>query len=125
MTWHLFLDDERAPTFDLGEVLVARDCDEAIALVNDLGVPELISFDHDLGSDENGRVKPTAMTFLWWLIDQDLDDQLDLSQVKRVIVHSRNPEGAKNIASLWDGYAANELKSDVRAELRPRASNRN
>ena len=120
--WRLFLDDERSPTWDLGEVLIARDCDEAIALVKELGVPEWISFDHDLGKFDTGVTKPVATTFLWWLIEQDLDGNLDLSEIKRIIVHSRNESGARNIAELWNGYALNELKSDVRAELRPRAT---
>jgi len=140
--WRLFLDDERSPTWDLGEVEVAIDSDEAIRIVLERGtVPELISLDHDLGKDTDGKVKPTAMKFLWWLVDQDLDgkvkptamkflwwlvDQdldgvLDLTAIKRVIIHSRNTEGAKNLAGLWDGYAA-DIKSDVRAELRPRQS---
>ena len=120
--WRLFLDDERSPTWDLGEVEVAIDSDEAIRIVLERGtVPELISLDHDLGKDTDGKVKPTAMKFLWWLVDQDLDGVLDLTAIKRVIIHSRNTEGAKNLAGLWDGYAA-DIKSDVRAELRPRQS---
>ena len=120
--WRLFLDDERSPTWDLGEVEVAIDSDEAIRLVLERGaVPELISLDHDLGKDADGKVKPTSMKFLWWLVDMDLDGHLDLLGIKRVIIHSRNTEGAKNLAGLWDGYAA-DIKSDVRAELRPRQS---
>jgi hypothetical protein len=121
MTWRLFLDDERSPTYDLGDVLVAIDSDEAIRLVTELGFPEWISLDHDLGKDLDGAVKPTAMKFLWWLIDMDLDGNLDLREIKRVIIHSRNPEGSKNLAGLWDGYAA-DIGSPVRAELRPRQS---
>lgn len=121
MTWTLFLDDERTPTWDLGqEVLIARDCDEAERLVQELGCPEVISFDHDLGSDADGKVKPTAMKFLWWLIDEDLDGHIDLNAVKRIIVHSRNETGARNIAELWNDFAKHELDSDLRAEIRPR-----
>lgn len=120
--WRLFLDDERNPTWDLGEVECAFDSDEAIRIVLERGtVPEWISLDHDLGKDADGKIKPTAMKFLWWLVDMDLDGHLDLREVKRVIIHSRNTEGAKNLAGLWDGYAA-DIKTDVRAELRPRQS---
>lgn len=113
MTWTLFLDDERAPTCDLGtEVLVARDCDEARKLVIEMGVPSVISFDHDLGKFESG------LTFAWWLVDESLDDRLDLTKVERVIVHSMNPTGARNIAGLWDGYAV-DIGSEVRAEIQP------
>jgi hypothetical protein len=121
-SWRLFLDDERIPTWDLGEVRWAFDSDIAIGIVLEEGtVPELISLDHDLGKDIDGTVKPTAMKFLWWLIDMDLDGHLDLREIKRVIIHSRNPEGSKNLAGLWDGYAA-DIGSPVRAELRPRQS---
>ena len=120
MTWKLFLDDERELTYDLRDALVARDCAEAQQLVQNFGVPELLSLDHDLGS-ENGKTKPTAMEFLWWLIDQDLDGKLDLKSVSRVIIHSRNPQGSENLAGLWNGYAQ-DIGSDVRAELRPRKS---
>jgi hypothetical protein len=120
--WRLFLDDERIPTWDLGEVDWALDSDLASKIVLEHGtVPEWISLDHDLGKDESGAVKPTAMKFLWWLIDMDLDGHLDLREIKRVIIHSRNPEGSKNLAGLWDGYAA-DIGSPVRAELRPRQS---
>jgi hypothetical protein len=120
MNWTLFLDDERMPKYNLGDdVLIARDCEEAKDLIADYGCPTCISFDHDLGSDENGMVRPTALKFLHWLIDEDLDGLIDLKKITRVIVHSLNPTGARNIASLWDGYASSELKSDVRAEISP------
>lgn len=120
--WKLFLDDERELTYDLRTAIVAIDSDEAIRIVLERGtVPELISFDHDLGKDENGVVKPTAMKFLWWLIDMDLDGHFDLNDIKRIIIHSRNEQGAANLAGLWNGYAA-DIKSDVRAELRPRST---
>lgn len=120
--WRLFLDDERTPTWDLGDVEVAIDSDEAIRIVLERGtVPELISLDHDLGKDADGKIKPTAMKFLWWLIEMDLDGHLDLMNLKRVIIHSRNEQGAQNLAGLWNGYAA-DIKSDVQAELRPRQS---
>jgi hypothetical protein len=122
-SWRLFLDDERYPTWDLGQVEIAKDCAEAIALVQELGVPELISFDHDLGKEDTGAIKPTAMFFLRWLIDEDLGGRpdFDLRDVKRVIVHSANYAGASNIIGLWDGYAV-DIKSEVRAERRPRQS---
>lgn len=118
MTWKLFLDDERTPTHDLYDAVVARDCAEAQKLVEQFGVPELMSLDHDLGS-ENGEAKPSAMAFLWWLIEQDLDGKLTLGSVSRVIIHSRNTTGADNLAGLWNGYAQ-DIGSPVRAELRPR-----
>lgn len=120
MTWNLFLDDEREPTHDLFPAVVARDCDEAIALILEFGVPKLISFDHDLGNGDDGVVKPSAMTLMWFLIDSDLDGILNLDEIERIIVHSRNETGAKNLAELWNGYSRSELTSGVLAEIRPR-----
>lgn len=119
--WILFLDDERDPSWDLPNPNIARDCADAIALVKELGVPALISFDHDLGVDHVGQVKPTAMSFLHWLIEQHLDGKLDLTKVKRIIVHSQNYQGAMNIMWLWNGFAE-QIGSEVRAERRPRQS---
>lgn len=118
MTWTLFLDDERAPTWDLYPCEIARDCAEAIELIQDLGLPNIISFDHDLGKDV-----PSAMTLMRHLVDGHLDGLFDCNLIERIVIHSANPVGAKNLAGLWDGFAGAELTTDVRAELRPRTSN--
>lgn len=117
MSYNLFLDDLRTPRDD--SFIVARDVPEAIAVVRQHGVPSVISFDHDLGEDENGRIKQSAPKFLWFLIDQHLDGHLNLNEVQRVVVHSHNPTGARNIADLWNGFAASELDSGVTAEVNP------
>lgn len=44
----LFIDDERYPTPGLTNVKWAKDCDDATRILNELGCPEVISFDHDL-----------------------------------------------------------------------------
>lgn len=50
--WKLFLDDLRTP----GDYtyLLATNVEEARQLVALYGMPHFISFDHDLGEDENG-----------------------------------------------------------------------
>lgn len=116
MTYTLFLDDLRDPTWDLGEdVLIARNVRQAIKLVEEMGMPAVISFDHDLGKNE-----PIAVQFMWWLVDRHLDGDHDLSTIKEIIIHSANPVGAANLAGLWDGFASNELATGVRAQLKPR-----
>lgn len=117
MTWTLFLDDERNPTPDLGVVQIARDCDEAFALIARLGCPTIMSLDHDLGLNNNGP-KPSGHEFMWWLVEQHLDKLLDLTQVEQVIIHSMNPVGARNTAELWNRFAL-EIDSQVQAILRP------
>lgn len=121
--WTLFLDDERFPTYDLHNVRIARDCQEAIKTIELVGrPPAVISFDHDLGRDADGKDLPNGLWLLKWLIDQDLDGVIDLNKIHRIIVHSANPNGAANIAGLWDGYSSSELKSGVKAEVKPRTS---
>jgi hypothetical protein len=121
--WSLFLDDEREPSSYLPhDIVVSRSFQEAVLLVQDFGVPELISFDHDLGST-NGVNHKSGKDFLIWLIDEHLDSRIDLGNVKEVIVHSANPVGAKNIAELWNGFCGSELNTEVKAILRPRTSN--
>ena len=116
--WNLFLDDEREPTWELYQPEIARSFDEAVELVRQFGVPDVISFDYDLGRDV-----PTGKDFLGWLVEEHLDGRLDLNTVKRVIVHSANPVGARNIELLWNGFASSELDFELKAELRPRTSN--
>lgn len=113
MDWTLFLDDERSPSWFLTDVLIARDCNEARKLIAELGCPSVISFDHDLGTPENG------FSFMKWLVEEDLEERIDLNSVKKVFVHSMNPVGAQNIAKLWDGYADEIKGSEVRAKVQP------
>jgi hypothetical protein len=117
MTYTLFLDDIRDPTWDLGQdVYVVRTVSDAVTAVAALGVPVVISFDHDLGKRE-----PTAMEFMWFLVESHLDKTLDLNAVKRIIIHSANPVGAANLAGLWNGFARHELQTGVVAEIKPRS----
>ena len=116
MSYVLFLDDVRDPGWAFGDdCLIARNVEEAVAKVCLLGLPHTISFDHDLGKNQ-----PTAMKFMWWLIECDLDGRYDLNNIKNVIIHSANPVGAQNLKALWDGYSTNELTSGVIARLDPR-----
>lgn len=119
MKKYLFLDDERMPK-DVTWVLIGgvgcwgadwqivRSLPEAIQWVKDNGFPDVISFDHDLGlmhyagdySDGN-----TGMDFAKWLVEYDLDTGL-MPENFSYTVHSKNPEGTKNIHSLMDNYLA-------------------
>lgn len=93
----LFIDDLRDPPE--GEWTVVRSTAEAIALCRD-GVPEFISFDHDLGGDDR------AFDFVKWMIDQDLDRPGFIPATFDYTIHSANPIGADNIQALLDRYLA-------------------
>jgi len=95
----MYLDDIRNPTTDKNWVVV-RSTAEAVEFVfNNHKMTKFASFDHDLGGED------TAILFIKWLIDYDLDNDgtiidLDFSWN----VHSANPVGSNNINGLLKNY---------------------
>ena len=104
MTYRMFIDDERSPPRDGNTWVIVRSSGEAINYVQDHGVPEFISYDHDLGGDD------TSIRFIWWLIDAYLDGRIKTFPVNYA-VHSQNPVGARNIKELLDGFIKCEIGS--------------
>lgn len=100
--WKLFLDDIRFPPKD--GFIVARTVDEAQRLIEQYGMPEYISFDHDLGVDEMGNLIPDGYDFAKWLVAMDMDGEITLPKNFTFEVHSKNPVGAENIRYYLDGY---------------------
>lgn len=103
MTYKLFIDDERWPIDDGTKWVIARSSADAIAAVEGLGVPDYISYDHDLGGDD------TSIKFIWWMIDAYIDGKITTFPVN-YYVHSQNPIGAENIRSLLGGFISSEVK---------------
>lgn len=91
----LFLDDIREPPDNTWHV--ARSYEQAVFLVDMLGFPEMVSFDHDLGEDRTG------MDFAHFLINLDLDSGT-MPDHFTFRVHSANPVGHENIVSLLTRY---------------------
>ena len=96
MNYTLFIDDERIPSqSEPGKIIViARTSYAAIKVVQEIGMPSKICFDHDLGEDD------TVIVFINWLIEHVID-----TDHRRPIVydvHSQNPIGEKNIRSKID-----------------------
>ena len=91
----LFLDDLRDPPDDTWTI--ARSFSEAVALIEEHGIPGTISFDHDLGDDKTG------LDFAHYLIDLDLEKHLLLDNFTYQ-VHSANPVGRDNIVGLMERY---------------------
>lgn len=99
MNKRLFIDDERFPPNDGQEWVIVRSSKEAIGHCILFGCPEYISFDHDLGGED------TAMTFVKWLIETDLDrDQTFIPKNFSFYVHSQNVNGRDNIKGLIESY---------------------
>ncbi len=118
----LFLDDIRNPTDCLlymdskiqdidiyrKEWQVVRSFDEFVAWIETNGMPDFISFDHDLGLPEDSNTEEqNGMTNAKWLVNYCLDNDLKLPDF---VSHSSNPAGAKNIEGLLKGFWERRIK---------------
>jgi hypothetical protein len=113
--WILYLDDVRDPK-DGKPWVVARTAEQAKNLILQNGMPDFISFDHDLGytlpeNDTNGifmvgpeKSEETGYDFAKWLIEQDQNGKTTFSDNFGFFVHSANPIGAKNIQNIIESY---------------------
>ncbi|MBX2843574.1 MAG: hypothetical protein KTR26_17510 [Flammeovirgaceae bacterium] len=108
----LFLDDIR--TIDMvydksmeSEFDIVRNYNEFVAYITKNGLPEFISFDNDLGLDENGILAPDGYAAAKWLV---YESDLDLRDFK-FKVHSANPVAAEQIKGLLNNYI-NHLNSE-------------
>lgn len=110
MMWNLFIDDERDPPKDGREWVVCRSKMQVIAAVYDKGMPSYISFDHDLGEDEE-----TGYDIAKWIVNQELAGSLNIPDDFDFYVHSQNPVGKANIEGYLDGY----LKAKERSKQVP------
>lgn len=115
----LFLDDIRNPSWVYGldadsQWVVVRSGQEFYDWINTNGLPEVISFDHDLGGvDEEGNevdpaTVPSGMDCAHFLVNYCLDHDLPLPDF---YVHSANPVGVANIRGLLDGFRRHQKKS--------------
>ena len=122
--YNLFLDDKRNPIdcfgytenaiYLMNDWLVVRNYDEFVKTVTQLGIPTVISFDHDLADfhymhqdhlDEDYYDLCEEMTGYHcarWLIYYCIDNNLDIPRV--VFIHTMNPTGRQNIKSLFTTY---------------------
>jgi hypothetical protein len=98
----IFLDDIRNPPDD--SWILVRSWDEAVGFVQKYGIPQEVSFDHDLGiNEETGEVAKTGMAFAKYLVNLDLDtDEMPIDF--KFVVHSANPIGRDNITFLLNKY---------------------
>ena len=59
------------------------------------GLPDFISFDHDLGEEKTGY------DCAKWLVEYCMDNNL---RIPKFFVHSQNPVGKENIQILLDNF---------------------
>lgn len=124
-SYNLFLDDLRQPidAFKYTEDyvylnirwVVVRDFAEFAELIIDRGLPELISFDHDLSDVHykhlsnpipyDAMTEKTGYHCAQWLADYCLDNKVPLPEFR---CHSMNPAGKENILSLLNSFKAHQ-----------------
>lgn len=104
MGYSLFLDDLRTvemvyPNSNMDFVIV-RSYEDCITHIKANGLPDFMSFDNDLGEDENKNVLPDGYAIAKWLV---YESGLDLSNFK-FKVHSANPVAKNQIEGLLNNY---------------------
>lgn len=118
----LYLDDVRTPTVQLPNAYpwaVVRNYDEFEEFITTHGIPDLISFDHDLAKEhmedyftqfaEQGYQNPnyheykekTGLDCAKFLCEYS--ERMNVP-IKQCAVHSHNPVGAENILSYINGF---------------------
>lgn len=136
MTYNLFLDDIRIPidTFNYTkndvysklDWIVVRNYNEFVKAIEIHGMPDIISFDHDLadehydpdlyGSETYNEVydnfkSKTGYDCAKWLIENSIDNDQPLPET--IFIHSMNPHGSMNIESLFTTYSKT-FRDDLR-----------
>lgn len=118
----LYLDDVRTPTTTMPGYepwVVVRNYEDFTTWITEYGVPDFISFDHDLADEhvndyfnqfyQQGYQHPSYDTYkektgldcARWLSEHIQKNNLTLN---RTAVHSHNPVGAANIQSYINGF---------------------
>lgn len=124
MKYNLFLDDFRVPEdtfnytgnpiYNKESWVIVRNYEQFVKIIQVSGIPEIISFDHDLADFHYGVQDHVDQDFYdiceektgyhcaKWLINYCMDNNEKLPPV--ILIHSMNTVGAKNIESLFNTY---------------------
>lgn len=107
ITYKLFLDDVRTvkmvyKSLEESDFVIVRNYNEFVSTIKENGLPEFISFDNDLGLDQNNEVGPDGYAAAKWLV---YESGLNIVGLK-FRVHSANPVASKQIQGLLDNYIA-------------------
>lgn len=101
ITKRIFLDDLRDCKYD-NPCTTIRTYNDLVDHVFRHGLPEFISFDHDLADfDENGKERTghdVAKFLIEYMMDNNIQVRFDY------VVHSANPVGKHNIESYLENY---------------------
>lgn len=84
---------------------MCRTMEEAVALIEEKGMlPYYISFDNDLGQDEQGQPLKEGIDFAHWIVEQVLDGVYELPANFEFFVHSANTIAGPEIKILLDNF---------------------
>lgn len=113
----LFLDDIRYPfeayhytkkdIFLRKDWYIVRNYEQFVNRILEKGLPEMISFDHDLADEHYLEpnspefVEKTGYDCAKWLIEYCMDNDADLP---KFYCHSMNPVGKQNIEGLLNNF---------------------
>ena len=103
----IWLDDIRVPNKTYIASLKCNDCkviwldsyDSFVNHIEEYGLPDVISFDHDLG--EFGESERNGFTAAKFLVNYCIDHDLPLPEY---YCHSSNPIGKENILGLLNNF---------------------
>lgn len=121
--YNLFLDDIRMP-YQVGDYIspslagdyrtkdwkIVRNYQEFTRYIKKHGLPQLVSFDHDLAAihydpktwaESFSYKEETGMDCAKWLVDYCILNKLKFPEY---LVHSQNPIGKENIISYLENY---------------------
>lgn len=125
MKYYLFLDDERDPknvtwvNLPLVDWVIVRNYDQFVRCIQKNGLPEIITFDHDLADEHYAEYtaahdpkSPTKGNINYnkfkeksgfecakWLAQYCIDNGFEIPQY---FVHTMNPIGGMNISSILE-----------------------
>lgn len=120
MSYNLFLDDFRYPQTAFSYTrdprhnklnwTIVRSYDEFVATVEKQGIPDIISYDHDLADEhyapetwnpegEESYLEKTGLHCARYLLEK-----LDGTKHPEYIIHSMNPVGSRNIQNAIEDY---------------------
>lgn len=123
MSYNLFLDDIRNPNdcihymknkkkYIKWDWKIVRTYDEFVKYIKENGMPENISFDHDLSYEHynyqgceipyDKLTEKTGYDCAKWLINYCIDNEMTLP--KGLFVHSMNVIGGENINQIFKSY---------------------
>lgn len=113
----IFLDDERSVDDvykDSSDFVTVRNLDQFKEIIYERGLPTFISFDHDLGSNEEGEVLHSGYDVAKWMINEM---ELDVRGVD-FKVHSWNIQTRDQIGDLFRSWRKELDRREVRNEVR-------